>query len=232
MNHDSAKSKSKKTGSLQIYFLYCVILFATNPLFAIDSLQVSWSTYIGGSQGFPGFEDGVDEMIMDNMGNLYIVGQTRTSNLPNRTNQHPSDNTCAFAAKLNSAGTILWSTYIGGSNSPGNDGGFGITIDPGGEFVYITGKSTANDIPGVLNPGWGSGAFVASIRTSNGQIRWSRVLTNGGGQGNALCVHSGLDFLCRLLERQRGSAEAHAMPEDHYHFKRWWRCRSWESADV
>jgi len=89
---------------------------------------------------------------------------------------------------MNASGIILWSTYVGGTNY---GHGYGITIEPNGDFVYITGQSYANDISAVLNPGWGYGAFVSKLRTSNGNIEWTRFLTKNyghGTRGNALCM--------------------------------------------
>lgn len=194
MYHDYAKSKNKKNRSFQLYLLFSVMLFATNPLLAIDSLQVHWSTYIGGSEGFWGLEDYCHEMAIDDMGNLYVVGETRTSNLPNRTNEHPWNNTCAYAAKLGNSGAILWSTYVGGT-SYGQ--GYDITIDQDGEYVYITGHSDAIDLPGVINPGWGSGAFVTKLSAANGNIEWTRFLTTGAYEsiGNALFFHDGFIYV-------------------------------------
>ena len=39
------------SNSLHLAFLVIVTLYVAVPLFAIDSLQVDWATYIGGSEG-------------------------------------------------------------------------------------------------------------------------------------------------------------------------------------
>ena len=209
MYHDFCKSKNKKNRSLQLCLLLSVILFTINPLLAIDSLQVHWSTYIGGSEGldFGGLTwelaDNVSGMVADNSGNLYIVGTTKTTNLSGRTNYHTTQHICAFVTKLNSAGIIQWTTYVGGSPA-GNAGsqGFGICVDTNGDNVFITGSTpTDADFPGHLHPDWLSGgAFVTSIRTSDGLIQWSRMLTRyTAGQGNAICVHDGYLFVTGLI---------------------------------
>ncbi|MBN1347806.1 T9SS type A sorting domain-containing protein [candidate division KSB1 bacterium] len=194
MKRNFSTIRGSKNNPLKSCLLTCIVLLITNPVFGIDSLQVHWSTYIGGSEGFWGVEDDIHGMVEDAAGNVYVVGDTRTSNLPKRTNQHPSDNTCAFAAKLGSSGSILWSTYVGGTNY---GQGFDITIDAGGDNVYITGHSDANDLPGVIDPGWGSGAFVSKLGTNTGNVEWTRFLTNGAfeSRGNALYMHDGFIYV-------------------------------------
>ena len=126
--------------------LIAVALLTASPLVALDSLQVRWSSYIGGSEGFWGLEEVIHEMAADIPGNIFIVGETRTSNLPGRTNSHPWDNTCAFVSKLGPTGDILWSTYVGGTNF---GQGHGITLDASG-----TGTSTSSIVTeGVVSPG-------------------------------------------------------------------------------
>ncbi len=188
-------SKLFKFNSQVIIFItFACFLFCTTPSFAIDSLQLHWSTFIGGSDVFWGGYDIINQTDTDAEGNFYLVGETRTANLPNRTNSHPWDNTCGFAAKVDENGSILWTTYIGGTNYSTVNG---ITIDPEGENIYVTGKSDANDIPGVLNPGWGYGAYVSCLSATSGSIEWTRFLTNGsyGSQGNALRMYDGYIYV-------------------------------------
>ncbi len=204
MNPHVVNNEITECKSFRRYFMLCIFLFATSPSFAIDSLQVDWSTYIGGSDGYPigggdwNFADLVNEMVADKNGNLYIVGETKTTNLPGRTNNHTTESECAFVSKLNSEGIIQWSTYVGGSPAGNGCKGFGICLDENENTIFITGATpTSADFPKLLNPNWQSaGAFVTSLKTSDGSIQWSRLLTrNDYGNGNAICMHKNHLFI-------------------------------------
>ncbi len=141
-------------------------------------------------------------MVVDHMDNLYIVDITQTSNLPNRTNSHPraSYGRCAFVTKLSPAGIILWSTYLSGSDQ---SYGYGITIDPKGNNVFIVGDTdTGEDFPKLLNPDWQSagGAYVASLEANNGTIQWTRLLTrNDVWHYQGICLHKNHLFVTGLV---------------------------------
>ena len=93
-----------------------------------------YSTYIGGSSNESGYS-----IAVDSSGNAYITGYTNSANFPTTAG---ADQTLfgggsgdAFVTKLNSAGTVLYSTYLGRSNW---DYGYGIAVDSSGN-AYITG---------------------------------------------------------------------------------------------
>ena len=84
---------------------------------------------------------------MDGGGNVYVTGQSQggwaqpgdgdpvrphSDSVPGEDYQDD-----AFAAKFFPDGTLDWYTFLGG---PGNDGGYGITVDDDG-YVYVTGAS-------------------------------------------------------------------------------------------
>lgn len=157
--------------------------------FNSDANQIIYSTYIGGSK-----EDKIHAMTINAKGNVYIVGETSSSNFPIEAGAYQNKKKALndiFAAKFNTNGTNLdWSTYLGGNNE---DKGYGISVDQEGK-AYITGTTNSEDFPVVpylewwtyllespydksYNGGWD--AFVACIR--EGSIVYS---TFFGGTGD------------------------------------------------
>jgi len=108
-----------------------------------DGTTVDWSTFIGGS--------GIDivyESAIDASNNIYIVGETTSTDLPTSSGAHQSTYgggaNDAFLLILSSNGTVLnYGTYLGGSLE---DRAYGITLDGSGG-VYISGETTSTDFP-------------------------------------------------------------------------------------
>lgn len=112
---------------------------------------VLFSTYLGGSAG-----DGVDSLVVDSKGYIYLYGDTSSFDFPVTSGAYqthlasPPDagSTDAFVTKLSPDGSqILWSTYLGGSNSENPKG---IAIDAA-DNVWVTGQTWSNDFP-VISP--------------------------------------------------------------------------------
>lgn len=113
-----------------------------------------WSTYFGGTSYETGFAVHTD--IYDN---LYVTGYTESANFPvvnpgsgayfQGTLMGPQD---AFLSKFSPTGTLLWSTYYGGTNY---ERGLSIASDPTGS-VFVSGHTYSNDFP-IFDPG--AGAF-------------------------------------------------------------------------
>jgi hypothetical protein len=114
-------------------------------------------SYLGGS-----FNDLPSSVITDDIGNVFIVGTTNSSDFPMVGNSvqatAPSVNNSAFVAALHPsfAGTdgLVYSTYLGGS---GANFGQDIAEDSSG-FLYVIGTTTSTDLPvtdsaynGILN---------------------------------------------------------------------------------
>jgi hypothetical protein len=76
--------------------------------------------------------------------NSYVTGYTYSANFPvvGEGNVGQSTHVDAFFTKLSPNGTILSSTYWGGSD---DDMGFGIAVDASG--VYLTGQTQSSDFP-------------------------------------------------------------------------------------
>ncbi|HEX8919525.1 MAG TPA: SBBP repeat-containing protein [Chloroflexota bacterium] len=105
---------------------------------------IRFSTYFGG----PGITP--RGVAVDPAGNIYLTGIAASSHLPTRHafQARRSAGSCswcgdAFLAKLNLAGQLIYSTYLGGSM---NDGGMAVAADAAGD-AYVTGYTTSDDFP-------------------------------------------------------------------------------------
>ncbi|MDQ1640211.1 MAG: hypothetical protein QOF62_3550 [Pyrinomonadaceae bacterium] len=111
-----------------------------------------YSTYLGGSADEDQFGGGI---AVDSVGNAFVVGDTRSTNLPVTVGAFQPSNGGnsdvfsapggdAFAAKLNSAGTALvYFTYLGGS---GGDNASAIRLDAKGN-AYLVGYTFSPNFP-------------------------------------------------------------------------------------
>jgi uncharacterized protein (TIGR03437 family) len=122
--------------------------------------------------------DQANGIAVDLQGNIYIVGATTSTNFPLHD---PLQNTRGFAhsgflAKLSADGTVLYSTYFGGTM--GRSQLNAVAVDAKGE-VYVTGETFAGDYPvtpglpaGIASEGIGavSAAFFAKITSAGDRI--------------------------------------------------------------
>ncbi len=109
---------------------------------------LTYSTFIGGTDG----DQNARAIATDSAGNIYVTGSTTSTNFPThgplQANAGSSDATLgfndAFVLKLNPSGsTLIYSTYLGGSN---DDAGVGIAVDASNN-VIIAGTTTSTDFP-------------------------------------------------------------------------------------
>jgi photosystem II stability/assembly factor-like uncharacterized protein len=133
--------------------------------------QFLYATYIGGS----GYEEPAG-LAVDADGNAYVTGQTDSWDFPTfsavQSSRHGMDD--AFVTKLDASGSIVYSTYLGGS---GEDAGSGIAVDALGR-AYVAGYTISGDFPTVnaLQPSLGG---YPAFRTMDGGRTW-------GGIGSGL----------------------------------------------
>ena len=137
-----------------------------------SSGSLTWNAFLGGS--------GTDEaqaIAVDVSGNVYVAGYSSADwGDPERAYTSGDD---AYAAKLNSSGSLSWNTFLGGSGGSGEDRGYGVAVDGSGN-VYVIGHS---------NDTWGSNpvraytanddGFAARL-ASSGSLAWHTFL---GGPG-------------------------------------------------
>src|SRR5207249_838685 len=101
--------------------------------------------YLGGgaSNSVSGAIDGATGIALDSSGNAYVTGDTLSTDFPTLNPFQPAmrGEEDAFVAKLNAAGSLVYSTYLGGSN---DDFGSGIAVDSSGN-AYVTGFTNSTD---------------------------------------------------------------------------------------
>jgi len=148
-----------------------------------------YSTYLGGS--------GLDEALgiaVDSGDDAYITGQTFSTNFPTMSALQPSNagNQDAFVTELNAGGSLIYSTYLGGS---GYDQGNAIAVDSSGN-AYVAGYTSSTNFP-TANAIQGAcascsnvnDAFVAEISTNGTGLVYSTYLGgNGDDQGMGIAV--------------------------------------------
>jgi uncharacterized protein (TIGR03437 family) len=155
---------------------------------------LAYSTYLGAAQNEGGRGIGVD-----GAGNVYIAGNTNSTNLPtvsavqaNFGGQNANYvNGDAFVAKFSASGALVYLTYLGGS---GDDAATAIAVDSSGNS-YITGMTNSPNFP-LANPFQGQfggmggqgyirtgDAFVAKLNPAGTKLLYSTYL--GGTRDDA-----------------------------------------------
>jgi len=124
--------------------------------FADAKAAMSWSLIFGGNG------DDWGSAKIDSAGNIYIFGDTDSTNLPVTANAFDrvfnGERDC-FVAKYNSAKTLLWCTYIGGSKTEECDD-FYINAD-GTSYMLIT--SDSPDFPSAPRTGTTEDAIIIKL---------------------------------------------------------------------
>ena len=96
----------------------------------------------------------------------------------------------AFVTKINSTGSLTYSTYLGGDNS---DTGFSVAVDVSGN-AYVTGVTTSTNFPTAIpiqaNYGGSQGdVFVTKLNSSGSALVYSTYLGGGGSEtGRGIAV--------------------------------------------
>ncbi|NHJ47520.1 MAG: hypothetical protein FK733_07020 [Asgard group archaeon] len=105
-----------------------------------DGQEVIFSTFLGG-----GDMDILTTVALDNYGNIVVTGETSSSNFPTLNALHDVKNgpTDIFISKFSPNGTLLYSTFYGGS---GYEIGIGLSFDSNNSYVF-TGHTRSTDFP-------------------------------------------------------------------------------------
>lgn len=149
--------------------------------FSPDGSHLDYATFLGGADS--DFGNGI---AVDNAGNAYVTGNTRSSDFPTTAGAF---NTVfnggyygdAFVTKLNPTGSALvYATFLGGSEA---DYGEGIALDGSGN-AYLAGYTYSSDFPttpGVVDANFAGDteAFVAKLSPAGTYLEYATLL--GGG---------------------------------------------------
>jgi len=145
------------------------------------------STYLSGTGG-----EQANGIAVDPTGNIYVVGQTFSSDYPTTSanaliaSPHPNANGTAFITVLK-GNTLVYSSYLGGT---AGDSAFAVAADANGQ-AYITGAAFPSSfvIPGTANTfsstitNVNGGAFLARIDTTkiqNASLAYYTFLSGSG----------------------------------------------------
>ena len=145
---------------------------------------LGFSTYFGGSD-----VDEVNAIAVDAARNMYIAGTTRSADFPLlNAAQVYQGQLDGFVSKFAAAGTLVYSTYHGGT---GMDTLEGIGVDAAGN-VNTTGSTRSTNLP-VLNawrptPGGRVDAFVSRFSAAGSLLFCSYLGGSGNDAGRAVAV--------------------------------------------
>ena len=152
-----------------------------------------WQTYIGGSG-----DDNPYAMEQGPDGNLYITGQTSSTNFPtlggtgfsgSSLNQQAQTDIDVFVLKINTAGTGIKAAVVGGN---GADDNYDVRIASNGD-VFVCGSTTSTNLL-TLNAGSGASntnnggtdALVFRIDQDLSSLVWMR--NSGGSSGDRASI--------------------------------------------
>ncbi|MCZ7557008.1 MAG: T9SS type A sorting domain-containing protein [Bacteroidia bacterium] len=149
--------------------------------------QLLWSTYFGGSGS--AYEI-LRDMTVDGSGNVSIAGQTSNVNFPVYgafQSVYGGGQDDGFVVKFSSTGTLMWSTFLGGSNT---DSMLGIDCDSGGS-LYVAGWASSANYP-TMNAFQASNAggpdVVITAFSPGGGCLWSTYYGGTGGDYGYSCT--------------------------------------------
>ena len=146
-----------------------------------------WATYYGGGGEEHGYACATDAQ-----GNIYLVGDTKSSNniaSGGHQNTYSGLLSNAFIVKFNSNGVRLWATYYGDTNSETT--GHGCSTDATGN-IYLTGTTTSTNnisMSGFQNSiGGAEDAFIVKF-SSSGTRLWASYFGGAGRELGLSCAN-------------------------------------------
>jgi hypothetical protein len=155
--------------------------------FAPDGASLEYGTYIGGSA-----QDNAATMAVDAAGNVYLGGDTHSTDFPLRNAWDPTyvttTGTEAYLLKVNAAGdSLIFSTYLGGSSY---DAVAGIALDADTN-IYVLGSTQSTNFPTVnawdSSANGGADAFVCKF-PPDGSAPYFSTYIGGTGDDLPTCI--------------------------------------------
>jgi hypothetical protein len=160
-------------------FGFCVAGYNHDYPLIIDP-ALAFSTYLGGSGNDYGYG-----VAVDSSGYIYLAGYTSSTDFPLKDRYQGSNrgDRDVFVTKLSPSGnSIIYSTYIGGSDT---DKARGLAIDSSG-CVYVTGFTNSSNFPTINayqsgRSGSSYDVFITKLSASGSNLVYSTYL---GGSGD------------------------------------------------
>jgi len=158
---------------------------------------ITYSSYLGGTN-----LDQINDITIDGQDNVYITGATMSADFPSTNGLYTTHNDSngvnldVFVTKLNSAGQIEFSTFLGSGNgvTGSDDEGLGIAVNSGN--IYITGYTnistsafpTTTGAYDISHNGV-SDVFVTEINSTGDTLLYSTLVGGSSGdEGHAISV--------------------------------------------
>lgn len=154
-----------------------------------DLTKLLASTYLGGAS-----DDYVRSIAIDSIKNIYIAGQTSSSDFPRTDDAYDTGKngySDAFVIRLSGDLThLLASTFLGGAS---DDCVYSIAIDPSGIVLCVTGRTLSSDFPttpGAYNTSYkDNDVFVAKLNLNLSHLLASTYLGGAGNDyGNSIAI--------------------------------------------
>ncbi|BDS10006.1 DUF7948 domain-containing protein [Aureispira anguillae] len=149
-----------------------------------------WGSYYGGT-----FRDVAFDCAIDNANNIYLVGETESSNNINFgsfTTSYGGGNGDAYIAKFNSNGVGQWGHYYGGANE---DKAHSCAIDNGNN-IFLVGETASNNLlmsgHQTTYGGGATDAFIAKYN-DNGHRQWESYYGASGSDWGYACTTDNLN---------------------------------------
>jgi hypothetical protein len=143
-----------------------------------------YSTYLGGAS-----QDFGNAIAVDAAGNAYVAGWTRSSGMATG-GAHQAELAGlwdAFVTKVDASGSLVYTTYLGGTLPSGNDSdeAHAIAVDAEGNAYVAGGTSSPNfpTTPGAYMRGAPSGSdgFVTKLNPAGSALVYSTLIGSGSG---------------------------------------------------
>ena len=110
------------------------------------AFSFAFSTYLGGTSS-----ESAANVALDRAGNVIVAGQTASVNFPATVGAFRTQNgglaiPLTFVTKFDPSGTLLWSSYLGGTVSGGGDLCNDVAVDAD-DNVLLAGATSSRDFP-------------------------------------------------------------------------------------
>ncbi len=144
-----------------------------------------WSTYCGGSN-----EDHSKSILLDNMGNIVISGDTKSLDFPVTAGAFQTvlfsvGTSEAFVAKFSPAGMLIWGTFFGGGV---NDYGMGVAVDDNDNIYFVMEQEDATSNIAVDACAWQPLFNGGSAVNPNGGVCEDQLIVKFTSSGQKLCA--------------------------------------------